>query len=288
MISSMTGFGKSESVYKNKKITVEIRTLNSKSIEIKTKIPTLYKDLDLHIRKRLTKNLLRGKIDCNIYIEDTSGEKTTTINNEKLNAYYKELKRINQDWKENTMDYLSVILRIPDVFTKENSSIEKKEEETILELIKRACEKTNLFRLQEGKAIEKEFNLYISEIKDRLKQIEPFEKERKQAQKNKITQGLSFLDPQKINNDRLEQELIYYIEKLDISEEKSRLKNHLMYFSETMNTPNTGKKLGFICQEIGREINTLGSKGNHAEIQKKVVEMKDVLEKIKEQILNTL
>ena len=288
MISSMTGFGKSESIYKNKKITVEIRTLNSKSIEIKTKIPPLYKDLDLHIRKRLTKNLLRGKIDCNIYIEDTSGEKTTTINKEKLNAYYKELKRINQDWKENTMDYLSVILRIPDVFTKENSSIEKQEEEIILELIKRACEKTNLFRLQEGKAIEKEFNLYISEIKDRLKQIEPFEKERKQAQKNKITQGLSFLDPQKINNDRLEQELIYYIEKLDISEEKSRLKNHLMYFLETMNTPNTGKKLGFICQEIGREINTLGSKGNHAEIQKKVVEMKDVLEKIKEQILNTL
>jgi len=288
MISSMTGFGKSESVYKNKKITVEIRTLNSKSIEIKTKIPTLYKDLDLHIRKRLTKNLLRGKIDCNIYIEDTSGEKTTTINKEKLNAYYKELKKINQEWQENTTDYLSVILRIPDVFTKENSSIEKQEEEIILELIKRACEKTNLFRLQEGKAIEKEFNLYISEIKDRLKQIEPFEKERKQAQKNKITQGLSFLDPQKINNDRLEQELIYYIEKLDISEEKSRLKNHLMYFSETMKTPNTGKKLGFICQEIGREINTLGSKGNHAEIQKKVVEMKDVLEKIKEQILNTL
>lgn len=288
MISSMTGFGKSESVYKNKKITVEIRTLNSKSIEIKTKVPTLYKDLDLHIRKRLTKNLLRGKIDCNIYIEDTSGEKTTTINKEKLNAYYKELKLINQDWKENTMDYLSVILRIPDVFTKENSFIEKQEEEIILELIKRACEKTNLFRLQEGKAIEKEFNLYISEIKDRLKQIEPFEKERKQAQKNKITQGLSFLDPQKINNDRLEQELIYYIEKLDISEEKSRLKNHLMYFSETMNTPNTGKKLGFICQEIGREINTLGSKGNHAEIQKKVVEMKDLLEKIKEQVLNTL
>ena len=284
----MTGFGKSESVYKNKKITVEIRTLNSKSIEIKTKIPTLYKDLDLHIRKRLTKNLLRGKIDCNIYIEDTSGEKTTTINKEKLNSYYKELQQINQEWQENTTDYLSVILRIPDVFTKENSSIEKQEEEIILELIKRACEKTNLFRLQEGKAIEKEFNLYISEIKDRLKQIEPFEKERKQAQKNKITQGLSFLDPQKINNDRLEQELIYYIEKLDISEEKSRLKNHLMYFSETMKTPNTGKKLGFICQEIGREINTLGSKGNHAEIQKKVVEMKDVLEKIKEQILNTL
>lgn len=288
MISSMTGFGKSESVYKNKKITVEIRTLNSKSIEIKTKIPTLYKDLDLHIRKRLTKNLLRGKIDCNIYIEDTSGENTTTINKEKLNSYYKELQQINQEWQENTTDYLSVILRIPDVFTKENSSIEKKEEETILELIKRACEKTNLFRLQEGKAIEKEFNLYISEIKDRLKQIEPFEKERKQAQKNKITQGLSFLDPQKINNDRLEQELIYYIEKLDISEEKSRLKNHLMYFSETMKTPNTGKKLGFICQEIGREINTLGSKGNHAEIQKKVVEMKDLLEKIKEQVLNTL
>ena len=284
----MTGFGKSESVYKNKKITVEIRTLNSKSIEIKTKIPTLYKDLDLHIRKRLTKNLLRGKIDCNIYIEDTSGENTTTINKEKLNSYYKELQQINQEWQENTTDYLSVILRIPDVFTKENSSIEKQEEEIILELIKRACEKTNLFRLQEGKAIEKEFNLYISEIKDRLKQIEPFEKERKQAQKNKITQGLSFLDPQKINNDRLEQELIYYIEKLDISEEKSRLKNHLMYFSETMKTPNTGKKLGFICQEIGREINTLGSKGNHAEIQKKVVEMKDLLEKIKEQVLNTL
>ena len=156
----MTGFGKSESVYKNKKITVEIRTLNSKSIEIKTKIPTLYKDLDLHIRKRLTKNLLRGKIDCNIYIEDTSGEKTTTINKEKLNSYYKELQQINQEWQENTTDYLSVILRIPDVFTKENSSIEKQEEEIILELIKRACEKTNLFRLQEGKAIEKSL-IYI-------------------------------------------------------------------------------------------------------------------------------
>jgi len=288
MISSMTGFGKSESVYKNKKITVEIRTLNSKSIEIKTKIPTLYKDLDLHIRKRLTKNLIRGKIDCNIYIEDTSGEKAIAINKEKLNAYYKELKQINQDWKENTVDYLAVILRIPDVFTKENSSIEKEEEEVILELIKRACENTNLFRLQEGKAIEKEFNLYISDIKERLKKIEPFEKNRKEAQKKKIIQGLSYLEPQKINNDRLEQELIYYIEKLDISEEKSRLKNHLMYFLETMKAPNTGKKLGFICQEIGREINTLGSKGNHAEIQKKVVEMKDALEKIKEQVLNTL
>ncbi|MDG1842009.1 MAG: YicC family protein [Crocinitomicaceae bacterium] len=288
MISSMTGFGKAESVYNNKKITVEIRTLNSKSIEIKTKIPTLYKDLDLHIRKLLTKNLIRGKIDCNIYIEDTSGEKATTINKEKLNAYYKELKQINKGWKENSTDYLSVILRIPDVFTKENSSIDKKEEEIILELIKRACENTTSFRLQEGKAIEKEFNLYLSDINDRLKKIEPFEKTRKESQKKKITQGLSILDPQKINNDRLEQELIYYIEKLDISEEKSRLKNHLMYFSETMKFPNTGKKLGFISQEIGREINTLGSKGNHAEIQKMVVEMKDALEKIKEQVLNTL
>ena len=247
-----------------------------------------HKDLDLFIRKLLAKNLIRGKIDCNIYIEDTSGDNPTTINKEKLHAYYKELKQINKNWQENTTDYLSMILRIPDVYTKENPSIEKKEEEIILELIKGACENTNLFRLQEGKAIEKEFNLYISEIKDRLKKIEPFEKTRKEAQKKKIIQGLSFLEPQKINNDRLEQELIYYIEKLDISEEKSRLKNHLTYFSETMKTSNTGKKLGFISQEIGREINTLGSKGNHAEIQKKVVEMKDALEKIKEQVLNTL
>lgn len=288
MLLSMTGFGKSNGVFESKKVSVEIRSLNSKGLDLSLKIASSYKDLETDIRKMLSESLDRGKVDVGIYIESANGSITNIVNNELATNYYSELKKLNESWGEAPQDYLSIVMRMPDVLNTQNTELSKEEKNWILNLVQETCGKLNDFRAQEGAALKKEFELRIGEILSLLKQIEAFEDIRIQQIKERILKGLKELEQPGLDQNRLEQEMIFYLEKLDVSEEKMRLTNHLDYFIETMNSPLSGKKLGFIAQELGREINTLGSKSNHGGMQKLVVEMKDNLEKIKEQVLNTL
>ena len=288
MLLSMTGFGKSNTILNEKKISIEIRTLNSKSIELKTKIPIEYRGIENQIRKMLSSKLYRGKIDLNIYSESTKGNYQNILDIDRVRNYYQELKEINKKLGESSSDYLSMVLKMPDIYSQQEQSVSEEELKTVMTLLEKACDLTIKYREQEGKTIEIDFVNYISNIKTRIKEVERFENDRLEKIKQKIYSGLSSINLPNIDENRMEQELLFYIEKLDISEEKSRLNNHLVYFLKTMKEPNNGKKLGFISQEIGREINTLGSKSNHTEMQQIVVEMKDFLEKIKEQILNTL
>ena len=288
MLLSMTGFGKSNGVFESKKVSVEIRSLNSKGLDLSLKIASSYKDLETDIRKMLSESLDRGKVDVGIYIESTNGSISNIVNNELATNYYSALKNLNESWGEAPQDYLSIVMRMPDVLNTQSVELSKEEENWILNLVQETCAKLNDFRAQEGAALKKEFELRIGEIRSLLKQIEAFEDIRIQQIKDRILKGLKELEHPGLDQNRLEQEMIFYLEKLDVSEEKMRLINHLDYFIETMNSPLSGKKLGFIAQELGREINTLGSKSNHGGMQKLVVEMKDNLEKIKEQVLNTL
>ena len=288
MLLSMTGFGKSNGVFESKKISVEIRSLNSKGLDLSLKIASSYKDLETDIRKMLSENLDRGKVDIGIFIESTNESLNNIINNEVATKYYSALKKLNESWGEAPQDYLSIVMRMPDVLNTQSTELSKEEKIWILNLVNETCGKLNDFRAQEGAALKKEFELRIGEIRSLLSQIEAFEDIRILQIKERILKGLKELEHPGLDQNRLEQEMIFYLEKLDVSEEKMRLSNHLNYFIETMSSPLSGKKLGFIAQELGREINTLGSKSNHGDMQRLVVEMKDNLEKIKEQVLNTL
>jgi uncharacterized protein (TIGR00255 family) len=288
MLQSMTGFGKSNGVFNSKKISVEIRSLNSKGLDLSMKLPSCYRELDSEIRKIVAEQLDRGKIDLGLFLESAGDASNGLINRDLADHYYKELKSINESWNEAPVDYLSLVIRMPEVLNQQSFDLSDDERAFIISLIKSTCDKLNEFRKQEGIALSNEFSHRINEIRRLLGEIPQFENERLVTIRERITKGLSEIEGLSVDENRLEQEMIFYIEKFDISEEKMRLSNHLDYFIQTLELPRSGKKLGFIAQEIGREINTLGSKSNHLEMQKRVVDMKDALEKMKEQILNTL
>lgn len=284
----MTGFGKSNGVFNSKKISVEIRSLNSKGLDLSMKLPSCYRELESEIRKIVAERLDRGKIDLGLFLESSGDTSNGLLNKELANHYYRELKSLNESWNEKPVDYLAMVIRMPEVLNQQSFELSDEERNFILNLIEATCEKITEFRKQEGEALIKEFDFRITEIRRLLNEVPQFENERLITIRERITKGLAEIEGFNIDENRLEQEMIFYIEKFDISEEKMRLSNHLDYFLETVALPRSGKKLGFISQEIGREINTLGSKSNHLEMQKRVVEMKDALEKMKEQILNTL
>lgn len=288
MLQSMTGFGKSNGIYQSKKVSIEIRSLNSKGLDLNVRIPTIYRELESELRKLLGEQLDRGKIDFGIYIESQSDQSNGLINTELATNYFNELKTLNESWGEAPVDYLSMILRMPEVLNQQAPEISEDEKAFIMDLAASACQKLTQFREQEGQALNRDFTEKIESIRNGIQEIIVFEPERMIAIRERIFKALTDLSDVRIDENRLEQEMIFYLEKLDVSEEKMRLTNHLDYFLNTMIIPRNGKKLGFICQEMGREINTLGSKCNHADIQKRVVDMKDNLEKMKEQVLNTL
>lgn len=286
MIQSMTGYGKAVAECSDKKITIEIRSLNSKSIDLNTRLPFLYKEKELDIRKILSEKLQRGKIDFTVNTEATADNKAQQINPEIIKAYINEFKAIVPEATDPEL--LAIVMRLPDVMAFTCKELDEEEWNIFLKVLYEAIDNLNEFRIAEGKVLEQDFIQRINKIKELLVQVEPFEKERIQTLKDRFTKNLEELSSEYDPN-RFEQELIYYLEKLDITEEKVRLKNHCEYFLESLNSNESeGKKLGFICQEIGREINTLGSKSNHSEMQKIVVQMKDELEKVKEQVLNIL
>lgn len=290
MIQSMTGYGKSVAELPNKKITVEIKSLNSKQLDISTRLPYIYKEKDISIRSTIMGKLYRGKIDLNINVETISKNVSTKINHDILKQYLQDLKPLVAEMGvSEPNDWLSTLLQLPDVMKQEVEELDEDEWALIEKTIDKSIDELIEFRLQEGAMLKNILTEKIENIRQLLVEIEPYEAERLERVKNKITEGLTNLENADYDKNRFEQEMIYYIEKLDVSEEKNRLANHLDYFIETMNDEiSQGKKLGFITQEIGREINTLGSKSNHSEMQRIVVQMKDELEQIKEQILNIL
>lgn len=281
----MTGFGKSEALVLTKKLTVEIRTLNSKNIDLNFRIPHIFRELEPQLRGLLNKELTRGKIDVSVYIEGNSGANTTQINKEVVDDYIAQLQGIHQG---ETTELLKMAIRLPDALKTEKENLKEEEKEVLLTVFSSALERVNNYRENEGAALGKDFVIRIEVIKNLLDDAILIDPERKEKITLKLKTALDQLTLE-IDQNRLEQELIYYLEKYDITEEKVRLANHLAYFNEIMaqDQPN-GKKLGFIAQEIGREINTIGSKANHSGLQKIVVQMKDELEKIKEQLLNVL
>lgn len=284
----MTGFGKDVSDYNSKKVSVEIRSLNSKSLDLNVRIPSCYKELENELRKIVSGALGRGKIDFVISIDSIGDQSAVSINRALAKTYYNDLKAINDETGEKTEDYLSIIMRMPDILNSNKESLAEQEKTWLLDLVGNALSRLNDFRCREGGELEQEYKERISAIRALLNEVSKYEKERTDAIRERMRKAMEELKTGGVDENRLEQEMIFYIEKLDVSEEKMRLSNHLNYFEETMKTEMSGKKLGFIGQEIGREINTLGSKSNHAEMQKLVIGMKDNLEKIKEQILNTL
>lgn len=287
MLKSMTGFGKASGTFQSKKISVEIRSLNSKSMDLNVRMPSLFKELDSAIRKFVSNELGRGKIDVFINLDSIGEESNVSINQGLAKKYFTELKALNDAVGTSTDDYLTLIMRMPDVIENAKEDLSEEVKQWLMALVKEAAQKLNEFRRKEGQDLEREFSERIDEIRGFLSEVHQYEDARIQTIRERMKKGLEDIDAGHDEN-RFEQEMIFYIEKLDISEEKMRLSNHLDYFEETMKLEQSGKKLGFIGQEIGREINTLGSKSNHAEMQKLVIGMKDNLEKIKEQILNTL
>ena len=291
MIQSMTGYGKATATFGEKKIHVELKSLNSKAMDLSVRIAPLYREKEMEIRTQITKALERGKVDFSRWIEKEAAEIATPINAALMNNYYEQFKNIaaTTDIPMPT-DLFATLLRMPDVLTKVDIQELTEEEWAIVrQAIDEAINQITNFRIQEGMALEKKFHEKLDNIEALMKEIEPYEMERVTKIREKITTALEKTISVDYDKNRLEQELIYYIEKLDINEEKQRLANHLAYFRETMATGHEqGKKLGFIAQEMGREINTTGSKSNHAEMQNIVVRMKDELEQIKEQVLNVM
>ena len=290
MLHSMTGYGKASASFEDKKISVEIRSLNSKSMDLYTRIASPYREKELEIRQYVTNALDRGKVELNIQIESIGVSKSVEINKVLAQEYYQDLKETNALIGESSSDYLSMVLRLPEIYTQTKDTTVSEEEFVFVHtIVAEACLNLNTFRRQEGQALENEFTERIEEIRSLLKQVDSYESVRIDIIKERMRKGLEEAGSVVgFDENRFQQELIFYIEKLDVSEEKMRLANHLDYFLETMVLPAAGKKLGFITQELGREINTLGSKSYHVELQKIVVDMKDALEKIKEQVLNTL
>ncbi len=290
MVQSMTGFGKASAEFNKRKITVEVKSLNSKQLDLSVRLPNLYKENEMAVRNLLSRVLERGKVDFLIYIENIGTETATQINQTLLEGYYLQIKETAEKLGIDTpQDWFQVLLRIPDVLKYETQEVDEEEWGFVMKIVEEALNQLQSFRRQEGDMLNKLFEEKIANISALLSDIEPHEAERVEKVKGRITEALQKIEDFDYDKNRFEQEMIYYIEKLDINEEKSRLSNHLKYFLETKNSGSgQGKKLGFIAQEMGREINTMGSKSNHAEMQQIVVRMKDELEQIKEQVLNVL
>lgn len=285
MILSMTGYGKKETQWEDRLISLEIRTLNSKNADINLRTPAYLRELDTVFRKHLASRMHRGKIDLTIYVEFNGENAPTKINAQIVNSYIKQLESLAE---ATPSERLALAMRLPDTLTSERNSLNESEKKIFLDLLDQVIDEITLYRKDEGESLEKDFILRIEKIEKYLETISEIDPERNQKIKSKLQDALEELNVE-IDQNRFEQELIFYIEKFDITEEKVRLKNHLAYFKKVMSSEDpVGKKLGFIAQEIGREINTIGSKANHAELQKIVVQMKDELEKIKEQLLNVL
>ncbi len=285
MIHSMTGYGKSVLQLPTKKITLEVKSLNSKNLDLNARMPSIYREKELSLRKLIGKQLERGKIDFSIYVEMTGEETTTQLNKPVVKQYMNQLREV-VDGDETEL--LKMAVRFPDALNTEKAEIDENEWSTILAEIKVALSRIDTYRLDEGKVLEADFNNRIATIANLLEQVIEMDPERIEGVRERLRKGVDDLK-EKVDENRFEQELVYYIEKFDITEEKVRLQNHLEYFVSALNSDDSnGKKLGFIGQEIGREINTIGSKSNYAPMQKLVVQMKDELEKIKEQLLNVL
>lgn len=291
MIKSMTGFGKADCECQSRRLVIEIKSLNSKLLDINARIPNGYREKEVEIRNLISNKLHRGKVDFLLSVENTGSASNYTINKEIAQKYYKDLKELSFEFDEkNFSDYLLVVMRMPDVMIPEKDEITEEEWNLLFNTIDKAINKVNEFRIEEGKSLEKDLLYRNDRIRELLEKVTPFEKERMKNLKVKIKKDLyEIANKEDIDKNRFEQELVYYQDKLDITEEKVRLKNHCEYFIETLNEDGAqGKKLIFISQEMGREINTLGSKANESNIQKLVVQMKDELEKIKEQLFNIL
>ena len=291
MIQSMTGYGKAVVNYKDKKINVEVRSLNSKSLDLSTRMAPVYREKEMEVRQLLSKSLVRGKVDFSIWVEKDADADAAPINGALINNYYNQIKTISANTGvPEPNDWFALLLRMPDVMARNDQEVLGDEEWAVtLSAIEAAVASLVDFRKQEGEALSRKFEEKLDNIARLMSDLEPYAKSRVEKIRTRIVEGLSAIPEVDYDKNRLEQELIYYIEKLDISEEKQRLANHLKYFRETMaESEAQGKKLGFIAQEMGREINTTGSKSNQAEMQNIVVMMKDELEQIKEQVLNVL
>ena len=285
MIYSMTGYGKSILQLPTKKISIELKSLNSKNLDLNARMPSIYREKELDIRKLLADKLERGKIDFSIYVEMTAEDTSTQINEPVVKQYINQLKKIVDG---DEIELLKMAVRFPDALNTVREEIDETEWKAIEDEINAAVELINNYRLDEGKVLETDFKKRVLIIEDVLEQIIAMDPDRIVGVRERLIKGVEELK-EKYDENRFEQELVYYIEKFDITEEKVRLKNHLEYFIEAINSKDSnGKKLGFICQEMGREINTIGSKSNYAPMQQLVVQMKDELEKIKEQLLNVL
>lgn len=290
MIQSMTGFGKATGDFNGKNITVELRSLNSKQFDLNLRIPGLYKEKELDLRSNLSRSLSRGKVELSIYVESGDGSSSHTLNHDLAQNYHRELSSLASSLNEQPGNFMEMILRMPDVLKSVRPELEEGEWKEVQLLVSSALDRLQNFRSTEGSTLEEVFRTHIAAILRLLTEIEPFETARIATIRERIQKNLEeAVADQNLDRNRFEQELIFYLEKLDVTEEKVRLKTHCDYFLEILdhNDPQ-GKKLGFIAQEIGREINTLGSKANQADMQKLVIQMKDELEKIKEQILNVL
>ena len=286
MIQSMTGYGKSVLQLPSKKVTVELKSLNSKNLDMNTRMPSYYKEKELPLRTMVAKALSRGKVDVSLYVEITGEETSTTINTVIVKGYIDQLKKISTNGSD--IDFLNMAMQLPDATRVEREEINESEWQAIESHVKMALEAIQNYRKDEGAALAKDFEMRVANIQSLLEQTIAIDPERMAAVKERLQKAVSDLK-EAVDENRFEQELIYYLEKYDINEEVVRLQNHLNYFISTLKTPESnGKKLGFIAQEMGREINTIGSKSNYAPMQKLVVQMKDELEKVKEQMLNVL
>ena len=285
MIRSMTGYGKTEIQFENKNYILELRSLNSKGLELNARLPPHVREIEIQLKKNIGEFLKRGKIDLSLNIENMNESSAKTINVARVNQYIEQLKNIEDG---DRLELLKIAIKLPDTLKTEIKDFDESEIELIENLLKKAIDALNGFRSDEGKILEIEFNKRLDNLEVLLKEVEIIDPERSSKIKEKLNSALEAL-PTEVDQNRFEQELIYYLEKYDITEEKVRLKNHIDYFKKTLdNGTSNGKKLGFIAQEIAREINTIGSKANHAGLQKLVIQMKDELEKIKEQLLNVL
>lgn len=287
----MTGYGKTSETFGQKTINVEIKSLNSKNLDLNVRVAPIYREKEMEMRNMLSSRMLRGKVDFSIWIERDNSAEPVKLNGELISNYYNQIKQISSEKGiPEPQDPFQLVMRLPDVFTTvDQNELSEEEWAVVNRLITSAIDNVEEFRLQEGEALKRKFEEKISNIGALLAQVEPYEKSRVEKIRDRIVDGLSSIPDVEYDKNRLEQELIYYIEKLDISEEKQRLANHLRYFKETLEGEiGQGKKLGFIAQEMGREINTMGSKSNQAEMQNIVVKMKDELEQIKEQVFNVL
>ena len=288
MIQSMTGYGKAVLQLSTKKVTIEIKSLNSKNLDLNVRIPSYYKEKELNVRKKLAKKLVRGKVDFSIFVEMTADETSTTINNGVVNQYMQQLRNVVQSGTSEDLELLKMAISMPDALKTEREELDEEEWNLIDEKIEEALTKIVQYRIDEAKSLEIDFKERIANIKKYLEEVNALDNDRIENVKARLKKAIDDLRVETDEN-RFEQELIYYLEKLDINEEKVRLANHLDYFLQTLaSEESNGKKLGFIIQEMGREINTTGSKANYAPMQKAVIQMKNELEQIKEQILNVL